>query len=407
MVRAVEVRRCNDCSLLTVHSPTLLLLAAILMAMVTTVLYAVWHFNRQLPGLRLWTLTYLCGFLFIIALQVHDQLPELVAVPLAQGAVGFMGYLGLLGARAYMGRGRLWHGYGAAAIALLVGASVYFTVVQNNFGLRFLISSWGAGAFYLLMARVLARGSLKAYPVRYLVAMAAAGHGAFLLLRPMMFRLGTEFAPDADLVLALPQWVILESIVASVLIGFGVLMLANEFTTSALRRLAEMDSLTSVFNRRAFLTLLDKALSQARRAQSDLPVLVIDLDHFKQINDTWGHKCGDDVLRHFVGVAVSCLRNEDVLGRLGGEEFAIVLPNADAQGAMAVAERLRTLVASQPVMTEHGPIALTVSVGVTLCVAGETSDAALQRADHAMYRAKDLGRNQVHVQRAPDAVVGV
>ena len=245
--------------------------------------------------------------------------------------------------------------------------------------------------------------ALQGFPVRYLVALSAAAHGVFLLLRPLVFRLGDALAPGADIVLALPQLIVLESIVASVLIGFGILMLTNEFTTSALRRLAEMDSLTSVFNRRAFLTLLDKALSQARRTESELHVLVIDLDHFKRINDTWGHKCGDDVLRHFVGLAASCLRMEDVMGRLGGEEFAIVLPSANAAGAAAVAERLRALVASQPAMTEHGPITLTVSVGVTQCVMDESSETALQRADQAMYQAKELGRNQVHLQQAPTA----
>lgn len=381
------------------------MLAAILMAMVTTVLYAVWHFNRQIPGLRLWTLSYLCGFFFTVILLLREQLPEGVSVLLAQSMVGVMGYLSFLGARAYMGRGRLWHGYGVAAIVLLVGVSAYLTVVQPQFGLRFLLSSWGSAAFYLLTARILTQGGMQTYPVRYLVAMAAAGHAVFLLLRPLVFRLGDALAPDADLILALPQLIILEAIVAMVLIGFGMLMLTNEFTSSALRRLAEVDPLTSVFNRRAFLTLLDKAISQARRAQSGLHVLVIDLDHFKRINDTWGHKCGDDVLRHFVGVAASCLRNEDVMGRLGGEEFAIVLPQADAAGAAAVAERLRTLVASQPAKTEHGPIALTVSVGVTQCVAAESSETALQRADQAMYRAKELGRNQVHLQEAPVAVV--
>ena len=373
------------------------------MAMVTTVLYAVWHFNRQIPGLRLWTLSYLCGFVFTVVLLLRDQLPEWVSVLLAQGAVGLMGYLCLLGGRAYMGRGRLWHGYGVAAIVAMVGASAYLTVVQPNFGVRFLISSWGSAAFYLLTARILARGGLQGFPVRYLVALSAGAHGVFLLMRPLVFRLGDALAPGADIVLALPQLIVLESIIASVLIGFGILMLTNEFTTSALRRLAEMDSLTSVFNRRAFLTLLDKALSQARRTESELHVLVIDLDHFKRINDTWGHKCGDDVLRHFVGLAASCLRNEDVMGRLGGEEFAIVLPSANAAGAAAVAERLRALVASQPAMTEHGPITLTVSVGVTQCVMDESSETALQRADQAMYRAKELGRNQVHLQQAPTA----
>ena len=92
-----------------------------------------------------------------------------------------------------------------------------------------------------------------------------------------------------------------------------------------------------MFNRRAFLTLLDKAISNAQRTQTTLPVLVMDLDHFKKVNDSWGHRAGDAVLRHFVMLAQRCLRKEDVMGRLGGEEFAIFLPNAGTGGAAAVA----------------------------------------------------------------------
>ena len=131
---------------------------------------------------------------------------------------------------------------------------------------------------------------MQAYPARYLTAIVMGAHGAFVLLRTLLFKLQMSLVQDADMVPALSQFVILEAIMALVLIAFGILMLANEFTHSALRRLAEMDPLTSVFNRRAFLTLLDKAISQARRRRAELPVLVIDLDHFKKINDTWGHQ---------------------------------------------------------------------------------------------------------------------
>lgn len=172
-------------------------------------------------------------------------------------------------------------------------------------------------------------------------------------------------------------------------------MLTNEYITRELRHLAEVDPLTSVFNRRAFLTLLEKAISSAHRTQSDLSVLAIDLDHFKKVNDTWGHNGGDDVLRHFVRLATGCLRNEDVMGRMGGEEFAIFLPNAGSAGTRAVAERLRGLVASQPVVTDRGPIGLTVSIGATQYVPGDSSDALLHRADEAMYLAKEHGRNRV------------
>ncbi|MBU1816548.1 MAG: GGDEF domain-containing protein, partial [Gammaproteobacteria bacterium] len=230
-------------------------------------------------------------------------------------------------------------------------------------------------------------------------------HGTFLLLRPVFFKLALPANASGQMdVNLVSQFVVLEAILAVVLLGFGALILANEFITSELRHLAEVDPLTNVFNRRAFLTLLDKAISSAERTQTAVPVLVMDLDHFKKVNDTWGHRAGDDVLRHFVVLANRCLRNEDVLGRLGGEEFAIFLPNAGGGGAIAVAERLRALIEAHPLVTDQRPIHLTVSVGVTLCAHGDTADAALQRADEAMYLAKERGRNRVEVLVKPAAV---
>lgn len=385
---------------LKVHSPTLLIIAALLTALVTTVLYAVWSFNRNIPGLRLWMVSFLLGSVFSVSLLVRDWFPEVVAVVISQGSVSLAAYLCLMASRMYMGRRPFSHWYAVVGIGALVVASVYFTVVQPHLGMRFVFVGLGAGICFLLTARTMADGGVRRVPARYLFALVAGLHGLFLLLRPALFKLAPVAPgglPDAGLVTLVSQFVLLEAIVAVVLLGFGALMLANEFITSELRHLAEMDPLTNVFNRRAFLTLLDKAISAAQRTGTAVPVLVMDLDHFKNINDTWGHRAGDDVLRHFVMLAHRCLRKEDVMGRLGGEEFAIFLPNASAAGALAVAERLRALVEAQPVATGPQSIPLTVSVGVTLCAHGDAAGAALQRADEAMYLAKERGRNRVEV----------
>ncbi|WP_306553287.1 GGDEF domain-containing protein [Acidovorax sp.] len=385
---------------LKVHSPTLLIIAALLTALVTTVLYAVWSFNRNIPGLRLWMVSFLLGSVFSVSLLVRDWFPEVVAVAISQGSVSLAAYLCLMASRMYMGRRPFSHWYAVVGIGALMVASVYFTVVQPHLGMRFVFVGLGAGICFLLTARTMADGGVRRVPARYLFALVAGLHGLFLLLRPALFKLAPVASgglPDAGLVTLVSQFVLLEAIVAVVLLGFGALMLANEFITSELRHLAEMDPLTNVFNRRAFLTLLDKAISAAQRTGTAVPVLVMDLDHFKNINDTWGHRAGDDVLRHFVMLAHRCLRKEDVMGRLGGEEFAIFLPNASAAGALAVAERLRALVEAQPVATGPQSIPLTVSVGVTLCAHGDAAGAALQRADEAMYLAKERGRNRVEV----------
>nr|WP_321353403.1 GGDEF domain-containing protein [uncultured Methanoregula sp.] len=393
-----------------VHSPTLVTLAGLLAALVTSVLYAVWYFNKNIPGLRLWMLSFLSASVFCASLLVRDYVPEWVSVMLTQSTIAAAAYLCFLGSRAYLGQAHPPHGVAVAAIVAVMALAVYFTVVHPHMGIRFALAGFVAGMYFLLTAHTLARGGFHNVPVRYLFAMVSGLHGIFLLVRPLLFRLvapGTVEDADAGMVALLSQFVVLEATLSLVLMAFGALMLTNEHITRELRHLAEVDPLTNVFNRRAFLTLLEKAISNAQRTQSGLPVLVIDLDHFKKINDTWGHQSGDEVLRHFVALANGCLRKEDVMGRLGGEEFAIFLPNASTEGSQAVAERLRALVAHHPAMTGCGPIALTVSIGVTQYGGGETSDLVLQRADEAMYRAKEQGRNRVETLSPPGTGVGV
>lgn len=388
----------------SMHSPTLIITAAIFCSLVTSVLYAVWAFNRDVPGLKLWTLSFFAASTFAVNLLLRDVLPEVVAVALAQVSVGATSCLCWLGGRAYMGRHPL-HPYqracvGLAFVALFV-LSVYFSAVDPKPGLRFALVSSFAGVFFLLTAQTVAQGRVRQVPARYLFAAIVGAHGLFVLLRPLMFKLaqpGSMANPDADLLAMLSQFVVLESTIAVVMIGFGTLMLTNEFITTALRRLAEMDPLTQVFNRRAFLTLLDKAMSSGQRTGAPLPVLVLDLDHFKAVNDTRGHRGGDEVLRHFVQVALRCLRKEDVIGRLGGEEFGVFLPNSDAAGAVAVAERLRAMLAASPAYGDTAqPVRMTVSIGVALATENEAADTVLQRADEAMYLAKQRGRNRVEI----------
>lgn len=373
------------------------------MGLMAAVFATVWYVNRRIPGLGAWALSYLSGFLFCLDIAARPYLPEVMSVVVAQVGMLLMAYLCLVGCHAYMKRPPLAHRYAAAYMVASVSLSVYFTVGQPHLGARFVIVSLGLGVLFLLAARTLATGGLRRYPARYLTALACGGHGLFLLGRPLLFRVAGGAHAPISTGSAISAFVIIESIVVLNLIGFGLLMLVNEFVTVELRRLAYKDPLTGVFNRRAFLTLLDKATSLASRMGGTLPVLAIDLDHFKKINDTWGHQRGDEALCHFVGVATACLRKPDVIGRMGGEEFAIFLPNTTFDDACVVAERLRTQLAAQPLNSTRGPISLTASIGVTLCGQGESTEIALGRADAAMYRAKEAGRNRVEVASAVSA----
>ena len=163
-----------------------------------------------------------------------------------------------------------------------------------------------------------------------------------------------------------------------------------------LTHLAVTDSLTQVFNRRHFLDMSTKELIRAKRYNNPLSVIVMDLDRFKAINDTHGHTAGDAVLKTFSRVCIGPLRANDILGRIGGEEFAVTLPEANLESAYEVAERLRQAIESITINAAGVAINCTVSAGVAqFSDADETIDDVLRRADRALYRAKDAGRNRV------------
>jgi diguanylate cyclase (GGDEF)-like protein len=166
-----------------------------------------------------------------------------------------------------------------------------------------------------------------------------------------------------------------------------------------LRRLASIDELTGVANRRWFTAMASRELERCRRFNHQLALLMIDIDHFKRVNDTHGHAVGDEVLKAFTRVLEGNLRSVDLLGRLGGEEFAVVLPESDHNAAAHTAERLRAAVEGLDFPFEDGSgLRITTSVGIAiLSTAGETLDSLLARADSALYAAKGEGRNRVVV----------
>jgi diguanylate cyclase (GGDEF)-like protein/PAS domain S-box-containing protein len=163
-----------------------------------------------------------------------------------------------------------------------------------------------------------------------------------------------------------------------------------------LSRLATTDPLTGVANRRHFLACAIDEIRRADRTGQPLSVIMLDVDHFKTINDVLGHAAGDSALVQLADATRGELRDIDVLGRWGGEEFAIILPQADLESALAAAERLRQVLARLEIPEGPQPMVLTVSLGVSQIRPGEDCpDAAMRRADAALYRAKASGRNRV------------
>jgi len=164
-----------------------------------------------------------------------------------------------------------------------------------------------------------------------------------------------------------------------------------------LERVTRQDGLTGLFNRNTFVELTRRELDRAQRQGSATAVLLLDLDLFKHVNDTWGHPAGDAVLRHVAALAANTVRSTDLVGRLGGEEFIVLLPNTSVQAARNLAEKLRQRIESSPVPWEKLLIPITTSVGLAGTTAQEKRDfdRLYSDADRALYRAKQQGRNRV------------
>jgi diguanylate cyclase (GGDEF)-like protein len=163
-----------------------------------------------------------------------------------------------------------------------------------------------------------------------------------------------------------------------------------------LQRQANTDPLTGLYNRRHYEALFDQELRRARRYHTPLALCVADLDHFKQVNDTYGHTAGDVALRVAARICLSGLRDPDIMGRLGGEEFVILLPNTSAADACRIADRLRERLQSADIVADNMRFRLTATFGVTeLLPSDRTINDLVRRADDALYAGKRAGRNQV------------
>ncbi len=157
------------------------------------------------------------------------------------------------------------------------------------------------------------------------------------------------------------------------------------------------DALTGAQNRRGMDAILTREVARAKRGDNRLAVAMIDVDHFKRVNDTYGHDAGDHLLVHLTMIAKSVLRESDALVRYGGEEFLLILPDADLKGAEFVLDRLRQVVSKSPFMYEDKKIQVTVSAGLAQMKEDENGHSLILRADKALYQAKEAGRNRIKV----------
>ncbi|KZC39571.1 MULTISPECIES: GGDEF domain-containing protein [Rhodanobacter] len=216
----------------------------------------------------------------------------------------------------------------------------------------------------------------------------------FYLLRSVVVLFPQLFA-HSPLDQLLTTWNYLFGILSSFLLSTGFTLMLAERLTLDLRRLARTDGLTGLLNRNALIEAGTRLVQACRARGQACSVLMFDLDHFKSINDNWGHAAGDAVLSHFVGVIRGAgLAREALFARYGGEEFMLVLPAIKPAAADALAERMRAAVAAEPALFDGRSIDITTSVGVATAIDADFKQ-LVNVADVALYRAKHQGRNQV------------
>lgn len=343
---------------------------------------AVWGLSKQIQG----------GAWLLLALGDAGVVPAALAVP--------GGYVLLLAGVAIEG-GAAWEAARrpawriptmiAGGLAILLFLLCYLV---DEEGLRSVAASLLLGALYLSGAVALAWRWREASLLQRFLALASgvlalvvASRGLSVLLLP-----GGWGWLTSDLLGQLSSGALYLLMLGN---AFGVLLLARERLQGALERLEVIDPLTDAPNRRGFFQLLAPWMALARRPGQPTALVVLDLDGFKRVNDSYGHPAGDIVLRQMVELCRRQLRDSDQLGRVVGVEFAIVLPRTSLAEASLVAERIRAAIEATPVKSERAMIKLTASFGVTTIRPEDSTTTLFQRADEALQQAKHDGRNRV------------
>ena len=368
---------------------TLYLVATMVAAMLGAMLL---FFSRQekIPALKWWGTAYLLGACSVaLWTLVGNALGEMFS--LALNAVGFVA-CGMV-----WNASRVFHGRKPNLPGLVLGAVAWvaavMTLAPEVSAMRTTIGAGIVAVYATLTATELWSERRKAQQRRWPAFAVPVLHG-FVLMLPIL--LGDLLHPHGD-IFAGSIWVTVfsvELVLYAVGTVFVIFMLVSERTVTAHKTAASMDPLTGMFNRRGFAEATSRVIEREANAGRPVTVLIFDIDHFKSINDRFGHPAGDEILKLFATIVVNSLRITDLSGRVGGEEFAALLPCSLEEGVIA-AERVREAFERSGIVDETGPVDTTVSIGVAGGPAGTELEVLLAAADTALYQAKRGGRNRV------------
>jgi diguanylate cyclase (GGDEF)-like protein len=374
---------------MSLDTTTLYLVATMVAAMLGAMLL---FFGSQenIPALKWWGVAYLLGAVSVeLWAAAGNVLGEMLS--LALNAVGFVA-CGMV-----WNASRVFHGRKPNLPGLVLGAlfwiAAVMTLAPEASAIRMTIGAAIVAVYAALTATELWSERRRTLQRRWLTIVVPVMHG-FVLMLPIL--LGDLLYPHDDKFSA-SIWVTafsIELVLYAVGTVFVIFMLVSERTVTAHKTAASVDPLTGMFNRRGFAEATSRVIEREAKAGRPVTVLIFDIDHFKSINDRFGHPAGDEILKLFAIVIVNTLRLTDLSGRIGGEEFAALLPCSLEEGVIA-AERVREAFESSGIVVEEGPVDTTVSIGVAGGPAGTELEVLLAAADTALYQAKRSGRNRV------------
>lgn len=368
----------------------------------TGLLALTWLQNRSVPAFGGWTISFaLCATAAALILA-RGRFPGLLAIDLAN-ALRFLAFgVAWQSARHFNGRRGNWAIVFAPALLWLVACGT--VGFGGELRPRILVAAPAVAAYAFACAAELWRASPRSPWIARLAAVLLAIHGVAFLSR-FVFVLVAVGSVDPGTGIAGPfhPIAILEGLVLAVALAFLLISAAKDEIGLKHRDAALIDPLTGVPNRRAFEAEAERALLRAVRNGSSTALLLLDLDHFKRVNDSFGHPVGDHALQVVAKILNHEMRGGDVLGRLGGEEFAILLADTRTEEAAVLAERVRRIVSALPIRKGNASFDLTVSIGVAALRGASSLAALMEWADAALYRAKAAGRNRVEL--APTVMI--
>jgi diguanylate cyclase (GGDEF)-like protein len=357
-----------------------------------------WYQNREIRALYWWSVSHFVMCAGAGLLGARGYIPDVVSIDLANVMILLSCGIGWGGARLFDERTVPLSGVMAGAILWLLACQI--PGLSESVNARIILSSVIISIYSIGTGYEIWRGrSVEPLMSRWPLSATQFVHGAVYALRIWLV-FAFPVAPGSSFFSV--TWfsiIALESLLYLIVASFMILAMAKERSELVHKTNAMLDPLTNIPNRRAFLDAAMRRMRQRPRSPEPVTALLFDLDHFKSINDRFGHSVGDEVLRVFTAKATAEFRSTDIIGRLGGEEFGALLFGAGEGTAVATAERIRRALMVATAEIGGKQVDATVSVGIAVLSSDTVEDVSqlLSRADTALYLAKERGRNRVEV----------